>query len=155
MLYKRTFMDYSTVFDYAGNVTMLGWLLLILVPYWKYTRPIVQYAVIPFLLSCLYAYLLFFVPSEGGSMDLSSFGSLEGVMELFTDPKSVLIGWVHYLAFDLFIGTWEVGDAIKRGINRWFVLPCLLCTFMLGPVGLVIYFMLRAVMTKKVAHENF
>ena len=88
-------------------------------------------------------------------MDLSAFGSLDGVVGLFSDPKNVLIGWIHYLAFDLWVGSWEVGDAIKRGINRWFLLPCLLFTFMLGPVGLLLYLILRAVMTKNVAHENF
>ncbi len=148
-------MDYSTLFGYAGNLTMVGWILLIFVPYWRYTRPIVQYGVISLLLSFLYAYLLFLAPSTGGSMDLSSFGSLEGVMDLFTDPKSVLTGWVHYLAFDLFIGTWEVADAKKHGINRWLVVPCLICTFMLGPVGLILYFILRSVATKKIGHENF
>ena len=146
-------MSYEALFGYAGNLTMLGWLLLILVPNWKYTRPIVQYGVISILLSLLYAYLIFLAP--GGSMDLGSFGSLEGVMGLFTDPKATLAGWVHYLAFDLWIGSWEVGDAQKRGINRWFVLPCLLFTFMLGPVGLLLYLILRSVMTKKLAHENF
>ncbi len=132
---------------------MLGWLLLIIAPYWKYTRPIVQYGVIVILLSLLYAYLIFLAP--GGSMDFDAFGSLQGVMGLFTDPKATLAGWVHYLAFDLFIGTWEVGDAKKHGINRWFVLPCLFFTFMLGPVGLLLYLILRSFMTKKVLHENF
>lgn len=146
-------MDYNSLFDIAGKITMVGWILLILVPWWKYTRAIVQFGVIPIMISCLYAYLIFFAP--GGDMDLSSFGSLEGVMSLFTDPKSVLAGWVHYLAFDLWIGSWEVGDAQKHGINRWLIIPCLLGTFMLGPVGLLLYIVLRAVMTKKVGHENF
>ncbi len=150
---KSRFMSFDLLFTYASNLAMLGWVLLIFVPYWKYTRPIVQYALIPIVLSILYAYLVFFAP--GGSMDLSSFGSLEGVMGLFTDPKSVLAGWVHYLAFDLWVGSWEVGDAKKRGINRWLLVPCLLGTFMLGPVGLLLYLILRAVMTKKVDHENF
>ena len=88
-------------------------------------------------------------------MDLSSFGSLSGVMSLFQDPKSVMAGWVHYLAFDLWIGSWEIGDARKHGINRWFVLPCLLFTFMLGPVGLLLYLILRSALTKKITHENF
>ena len=146
-------MSYETIFSIAGNITMVGWLLLILVPYWKYTRPIVQWGVIPIIMSLLYAWLVFFAP--GGSFDFSSFGSLEGVMGLFTDPKATLAGWVHYLAFDLWVGSWEVGDAKTRGINRWLVVPCLFFTFMLGPVGLLLYLVLRAFMTKKVTHENF
>jgi len=120
-------MDFDSLFGIASNMAMVGWLLLIFVPYWKYTKPIVQYGLIGILLSFLYAYLVFFAP--GGSMDLSSFGSL--------------------------VGSWEVGDAQKRGINRWFLVPCLLATFMLGPVGLLLYIGLRALMTKKVTHENF
>lgn len=147
-------MSYDAIFGYASNLTMLGWILLIFIPYWKYTRPIVQYGVIPIILSALYAYLLFF-DGGGGSMDFSAFGSLKGVVGLFSDPKNVLIGWVHYLAFDLWVGSWEVGDAVKRGINRWFLVPCLIFTFMLGPVGLLLYMILRAVMTKRVLHENF
>jgi len=146
-------MSFDELFGIANQVAMVGWLLLIIVPYWKYTRPIVQYGVISVLLSFLYAYLVFLAPGE--SMDLSAFGSLEGVMGLFTDPKSVLAGWVHYLAFDLWVGSWEVGDAKKRGINRWLLVPCLLGTFMLGPVGLLLYLALRGVMTKSVLQENF
>lgn len=147
-------MTYDVIFGYASNLTMIGWLLLAIVPTWKYTRPIVQYGIVCIILSLLYAYLMF-VDTGGEGMDFSSFGSLEGVVGLFKEPKNVLIGWVHYLAFDLWVGSWEVGDAMKRGINRWFVLPCLFFTFMLGPVGLLLYLILRAIMTKKVAHENF
>lgn len=146
-------MTFDSLFTYSSNLALLGWLLLILVPSWKYTKPIVQYGIISLLLCLVYVYLVFLAP--GGSMNPSSFGSLEGVMELFTDPKSVLAGWVHYLAFDLWVGSWEVGDAQKRGINRWLLLPCLFFTFMLGPVGLLLYIILRGIMTKNLKHENF
>ena len=145
---------YESLFQYAGQLTMIGWILLALVPQWKYTRPIVQYGIVSILLSILYAYLIFF-GGNGGGIDFSAFGSLEGVMGLFTDPRAVLAGWVHYLAFDLWVGSWEVGDALKRNINRWFVLPCLFFTFMLGPVGLLMYFILRLIVTKDARHENF
>ena len=76
-------MSYEQIFDYAGKITMIGWILLIFVPTWKYTRHIVQYGIVSILLSALYAYLIFF--SGGGDMDLSAFGTLEGVMGLFID----------------------------------------------------------------------
>ena len=55
----------------------------------------------------------------------------------------LLAGWIHYLCFDLFIGSWEVRDSEQRGISHWLVLPCLFFTFMLGPVGLLLYFTIR------------
>ena len=56
----------------------------------------------------------------------------------------LLAGWVHYLAFDLFVGSWEVEDARARGVSHWLVLPCLLCTFLAGPAGLGLYLLVRA-----------
>ncbi len=92
------------------------------------------------ILSVLYAILLL----QGiGSLDFSSFGSLEGVMQLFTEPSAVAMGWIHYLAFDLMVGWFIVNDAQKHGINRYLTIPCLLLSFMLGPTGLLLYFLLR------------
>jgi hypothetical protein len=53
-------------------------------------------------------------------------------------------GWVHYLAFDLFVGTWETRDAVARGISRWIVAPCLLLTFLFGPIGWLAYHVARS-----------
>lgn len=77
------------------------------------------------------------------SLDFDSFGSLEGVMQLFREPSAVVMGWIHYLAFDLMVGWFIVNDAAKHGINRFLFIPCLLLSFMFGPTGLLLYFLLR------------
>ena len=56
----------------------------------------------------------------------------------------LLAGWVHYLAFDLFIGAWETRDAMARRVPRLLLAPCLVMTFMLGPIGLLCYHIVRA-----------
>ena len=76
------------------------------------------------------------------------FGSLAEVKVLFTNDRALLAGWVHYLAFDLFIGCWEVLDAQQRGVRHLFVIPCLALTFMLGPLGLLLYLGLRSVASR-------
>ena len=55
-----------------------------------------------------------------------------------------MAGWIHYLAFDLFIGAWEVRDARRLGVPHMVVVPCLFFTLMAGPVGLALYFAMRA-----------
>ena len=116
-----------------------AWLLLIIAPTWKWTGRIVV-GVIVTILSVLYVILL----AEGiESLDFNNFGSLEGVMQLFTEPSAVAMGWIHYLAFDLMVGWFIVNDAQKHGINRFLTIPCLLLSFMLGPTGLLLYFLLR------------
>lgn len=68
---------------------------------------------------------------------------------LFEDPYLLLAGWVHYLAFDLFIGSWEVRDAQRLRLPRLLVVPCLLLTFLFGPAGLLLYFTIRWVRTRR------
>lgn len=137
-------MKAEQIFSLANLLAMIGWLLLAIAPRWQFTRKIVLSGAIPLLLSVAYLVLivLFFGQSEG------SFGSLAGVMKLFTNQWAVLAGWIHYLAFDLFIGAWEVKDAQARGVSHWFVVPCLFLTFMLGPIGLLLYHGARLVAAK-------
>jgi len=91
--------------------------------------------VMPVLLAIIYlALLIVTLPwSEGG------FSSLAGVRALFDNPWALLAGWTHYLAFDLFIGGWEVRDARERGIPHLLIVPALVLTFLVGPVGLLLY----------------
>lgn len=133
-------MTPDTVFLVCNNGVLPAWLLLALAPSWRWTERIVHAAWIPLLLAVVYAGAFGLAPAPEGA----GFGSLEGVMTLFTSPFAVLAGWVHYLAFDLFVGAWEVRDARRRGVPHWMVLPCLLLTLMLGPLGLALYLVLRA-----------
>ena len=145
-------MDIDQLFSIANSAAMLGWILLIVVPRWQYTRMIVQGAIIPILLSGLYLYLMvthFAEMGEGG------FGSLDELEILFSNKNLILLGWVHYLAFDLWVGTWEYNDAMKHGIHRLILLPCQLFTFFAGPIGLFLYITIRNIKTQKFDHENF
>ncbi len=132
-------MKAEQIFSIANLVAMLSWILLAVAPRWILTRKIILSGVIPLLLSLAYLVLivLFFGSAEGG------FGSLAGVMKLFTNEWAVLAGWIHYLAFDLFVGSWEVKDAQAKGISHWLVIPCLFLTFMFGPIGFLLYSVLR------------
>ncbi len=132
-------MNAETIFSIVNILAMAGWILLILVPRWDWTQKIIVSGGIPLLLSVAYLVLvvMFFGQSDGG------FDSLENVMKLFTNKWSVLAGWIHYLAFDLFVGSWEVKDSQKKAISHWFVIPCLIFTFMLGPIGFLLYSIIR------------
>ncbi len=77
-----------------------------------------------------------------------SFWTIGGIATLFSAPENAMLGWTHYLAFDLFIGSWEAEDGAARGIPHWLLIPCLFGTFMVGPIGLLVYFILRTVWTQ-------
>lgn len=139
-------MKAEQIFSVANLITMISWIVLAIAPRWKWTSKIILSGAIPLLLSAAYLVLivLFFGSAEG------SFGSLAGVMKLFTNEWATLAGWIHYLAFDLFVGSWEVKDSQSRGISHWLVIPCLFLTFMLGPIGFLLYSILRFFLGKEV-----
>jgi len=95
---------------------------------------------VPALFAVLYIGL---IVSTFGRVD-GGFSTLAGVAVLFTNQWLLLAGWVHYLAFDLLVGTWEVQDAQARRIPHALVVPCLFVTFMFGPAGWLLYLALRA-----------
>jgi Domain of unknown function (DUF4281) len=129
-------MSDAQLFQYANTTALICWIALVLQP--KRVAPLLRF-VVPAALAVLYIWALTTAPKnpDGG------FGSLAQVKALFTQDRAVLAGWVHYLAFDLFIGCWEVMDARERGISHLLVIPCLFLTFMFGPAGLLLYFVLR------------
>lgn len=132
-------MSPEAVFSLCTKLVLPGWLLLVFAPRWRWSARIISAVVIPLALAVVYVYLVaaHFGRSEGG------FGSLADVGRLFQSPHALLAGWIHYLAFDLFVGAWEVRDAQRVGIHHLLVVPCLVLTFLFGPAGLMLYFLLR------------
>ncbi|HEX7282624.1 MAG TPA: ABA4-like family protein [Vicinamibacterales bacterium] len=136
-------MELEQLFSMAGLVAVVGWLLLVLLPRQPIARILAGF-VLPLILSAGYLALivLHFQGAEGG------FGSLAEVRTLFARDELLLAGWIHFLAFDLFIGAWETRDAQRNGLPHLVVIPCLIMTFMLGPIGLLFYFAIRTAKTR-------
>lgn len=136
-------MTVDTLFTVANTSVLPGWLLLALAPNSSWTRRIVHSLLYPAVLGSLYSVyaltsFLGAAAPEGGGFD-----SLVGVVTLFAVPQLAFVGWVHYLVFDLFVGAWEARDARRRGIPHLLLVPCLVLTLMLGPLGLLLYLAIR------------
>ncbi|TGE15847.1 DUF4281 domain-containing protein [Hymenobacter elongatus] len=135
-------MSPEFLFQLASTVVLPGWLLLLLAPRWRITRCVVGSGALPLVLAGLYAgcigwhYL-------GASGSQGGFGSLAAVAALFQDPWALLAGWVHYLCFDLAVGAWASRDAQRRGLPHVLLVPVLVLTFLLGPVGFLLYHLIR------------
>ena len=133
-------MTIEQLFSLCNTLALLGWIVLLASPVIPRAAQIVSGVAIPGLLSILYAGLIlaFWSRADG------DFSSLAGVMQLFTMKEAALAGWVHYLAFDMFLGAWEVRTAKKEGIAFYLVIPCLALTFLFGPIGFLLFMGLRA-----------
>jgi hypothetical protein len=127
-------MTADTLFSILNTATLLAWLPLVFLPRRRWATTVVPIAV-PAVLGVVYVVLIAVsLPGSDGG-----FSSLAGVRALFANPRGLLAGWTHYLAFDLFIGGWEVRDAQQRGIRHLLVVPALALTFLFGPAGLLLY----------------
>lgn len=137
-------MSNETAFSLANALVLPQWLLMIGTPRWRVTQWLMRTSLIPALLAVLYAYYLF--TGTGGSLDFGSFSTLKGVLTLFQQggERVMLAGWIHYLAFDLVAGSWLLRDAQQHSIAHDWLIPCLLFCFMLGPLGLLLYVVVRA-----------
>ncbi|MEP2772008.1 MAG: ABA4-like family protein [Fulvivirga sp.] len=136
-------MNPSDVFQIVNTAVLPAWIFLAVAPRWRYRNTIIYGFCM--LLAAIYAFYIF---SDFGSLDFDSFGSLAGVMSLFTQEEAVLAGWVHYLVFDLLIGNWVVNQSIKHEIKHIFVVPCLVLCFMLGPVGFLLFSIVKYIKTR-------
>lgn len=140
-------MTLETLFSLANAVALLGWLILALAPLRRDLVITAARAVAVVLVVTYTALLVRALTGGGFSGDLTT---LAGLTEGFSRPEAVLVGWVHYLAFDLWVGSWAIEDAGKRGVPHWAMLPVLVLTLMAGPVGLLIYLAVRAGLSRKI-----
>jgi hypothetical protein len=140
-------MTPDQIFSIANGVALCAWILLIVLPRQRWVSGIVAPIAVPALFAVIYVGIMLtqWQGSSGG------FSSLSAVETLFTQRWLVLAGWVHYLAFDLFVGSWEVRNACERGVPRLAVVPCLLLTFLFGPAGWLAYSCLRAAYASQTA----
>jgi len=132
----------DVLFSLANPVALLGWALLVLAPRWRVTQRLVLSGALPLVLAGCYA-LLIGSHYLGAHAQEGGFSTLTDVAALFRNPWALLAGWVHYLCFDLCLGIWESHDARRRGIPHPLLVPCLLLTFLFGPVGLLLYALVR------------
>ena len=141
-------MDLDLLFMLANLSVMPAWVMLIFLPRWSVTQKLVHSMLYPLFLGLIYIGGLIGTLFLGLGAEGSGFTSITEVRQIFASDMGVVVGWAHFLVFDLFVGAWEARDAQRRGFNHVLLIPCLLFTFMFGPVGLVLYLILRAA-TKK------
>ena len=141
---------WHSLFVLTNIVALACWAMLAFLP----RRPIVMAAVLFFgvgMLCLVYAGM--FVALFGGLADPMRIAgappadiinyTLPGLRALFMSDGGIVLGWTHYLAFDLFVGQWIARDADNKGVHRLVQLPILSITLMAGPIGLLLWLVVR------------
>ena len=142
-------MNWDVVFTVLNFLVLPAWALLIFLPRAKITNRVVHSALYPVAFGLFYAVALVMGILFGQAAEGTGFSTISGVSAIFDHPNGVLIGWSHYLVFDLFVGAWIGRDAAKLSIPHLITVPCLLGAFLFGPTGLLLYAVLRLLLRNK------
>lgn len=141
---------WQSLFGLTNLIAVIGWAILLLAPRRPLLLTVVLYLGVG-LLCLIYAGL--FVPllaewvypgrvPGAAPADLTDY-SIAGIRALFMTDGGIVIGWTHYLAFDLFTGLWIARDADAKSVSRLVQTPILLATFLAGPIGLLLWLIVR------------
>ncbi|WP_343715573.1 ABA4-like family protein [Inquilinus sp.] len=137
----------------GGNMlAILGWLALAAAPLLPRHKARLRTAAglaVPLLFAAAYLGL---VGTSWGSAQ-GGYGSIAAVRALFDSPGMLVAGWLHYLAFDLFVGAWIAREGERAGLPHLLLIPCFALTFLFGPIGLLAFALLRAGLGRRAAGQ--
>ena len=133
----------ETIFSLSSLLVMPFWLLMIVLPHWRWTSRLMRSPLVcaaPALL-----YLALALPRIGELLATVARPTLPSIAAVLGTPAGATLAWAHFLAFDLFVGRWIYLDSRERGLSAWIMAPLLFFTLMLGPIGFLGYLVVRAV----------
>ena len=153
------FQDYLTfdnIYLWANFGVLPFWLMLILIPNSRITQIFVNSVILPLILAAAYVYIIYETILLGEPIfDIFKlYLSLENLYTSFATESFLLVFWLHFLALNLFLGSWVSRDGVKYGLSRSLVSIPLILIYFTGPLGLVLYWMVRIFYAKKLGFHD-
>ena len=154
-------MSWATLFVVTNVVAFAGWAALAVLPRGPKVHSLILFGCVAMLCA---AYAAMYVALFGGladpvrvpgapASDLTNY-TVEGLRTLFMSDGGIVLGWTHYMAFDLFVGLWISRDADAKGFSRLVQLPVLFLTLMAGPIGLLLWLVIRERRARQLPREG-
>ena len=142
------FQDYLTlenIYLWTNFGVLPFWFLLVIIPNSKITQLFVNSIILPLILTITYVYVFYLaILLDEPIFDvLKLYLSLDNLYTIFATENFLLFFWIHFLALNLFLGSWVSRDGIKYNIPRKLVAIPLITVYFTGPLGLVLYWMFR------------
>ena len=153
------FVDYLT-FNNMYLWTNFGllpfWLMLIIIPNSKVTQIFINSVILPLILSTAYVYVIYqSVLLDEPIFDIFKlYLSLDNLYTAFATESFLLVFWLHFLTLNLFLGSWVSRDGVKHNISRSLVFFPLILIYFTGPLGLVLYWIIRIFYAKKLGFHD-
>ena len=153
------FQDYLThenIYLWTNFAILPFWLMLIIIPNSKFTQFFVNSIILPLILSATYIYIIYqAILIDDPIFDFFKlYLSLDNLYILFATESFLLVFWLHFLAINLFLGSWISRDGVKYNIPRSLVFIPLTLVYFTGPVGLVFYWIIRVFYAKRISFHD-
>ena len=128
------------------------WLILIFFPSSNLSKYFVTSIFPIFILSGTYIFILYksYLNSFDFINNFTLYLSINHLSDLFTDKSYLMMFWIHFIAINLFTGGWIVRDSQKFNINRILLSIPLIITYLIGPIGLLFYWLIRIFYAKNI-----
>ena len=149
----QDYLSFENIYLWINLGILPFWLMLIIIPNSKFTQIFVNSIVLPLILSAAYVYLIYqTILLDESLLDVFKlYISLENLYMVFSSEKFLLIFWLHFLALNIFLGSWISRDAFKNNISRKLTFIPLVLLYFSGPLGLVFYWLLRVFYAKRLS----
>ena len=146
------YFTFEVIYLWATLGVIPFWLILIFLPNTKATQILVNSIIAPLILAIAYGFVIY----QTNLMEYSFleifqlYLGLDSLYTLFSYESILLVFWLHFLSINLFIGSWVSQDSVKYGIPRSVITTLLVLIYFTGPMGLVLYWMIRIFYSKKI-----
>ena len=149
------FLNYENIYLIANIGVIPCWLLLIFLPRAIFTKILVKSVIIPALLSTAYIFIAYQIYMTENIFEIFNlYLGLDELYSLFSNEGFLLIFWLHFLTMNLFAGNWIANDALTYSVSKPFMIVALITTYFTGPVGLVLYWFVRILYSKKINYYD-
>ena len=152
MLFQfQEYLTFENIYIYSSFGVLPFWLLLMFIPNSKITQIFVNSIILPIILSTAYLYVLYqsILLNEPFVDIFKLYLSIDNLYTIFATESFLLFFWIHFLALNLFLGSWVSRDSVRYNIPRKIILIPLILIYLTGPLGLVLYWLFRIFYSKK------
>ena len=154
MSFLIKFQDYFTfevIYLWANLIVLPLWLLLIFLPSSNLSKVLINSITIPLLFSIAYIYAAYqiFLLEIPIYTAFNLYQGIDELYSLFADEGFLLIFWLHFLAINLFVGSWIARDGVRNNITKKIIFLPLILIYFTGPVGLLLYWIIRMVFARR------
>jgi len=152
----QDYLSFENIYLWTNFGILPFWFMLIIIPNSKFTQFFVNSVIIPLVLSTIYIYVIYqtILLNEPIFDILKLYLSLDNLYTVFATESFLIIFWIHFLALNLFLGSWISRDGVKYNMSRGLVSIPLILVYFAGPLGLVLYWIIRIFYAKRLGFHD-